>query len=61
MRRCLVLLSLAFHLALLPTAAWAQQAKSVPVVGVLMVSAGPNEGQIQAMRTGLRELGYKVG
>ena len=61
MGRCLFLLSAALHLALLATTAWAQQAESVPVVGVLMVAAGPNEGQVEALRKGLRELGYVDG
>jgi hypothetical protein len=33
----------------------------VPVVGMLMVAAGPNETIVQALRDGLRELGYVEG
>lgn len=61
MDRCVFLLSLALHFVLLATAGWAQHANTVPVVGVLMVTAGPNDGQIEAMRVGLRELGYVDG
>ena len=63
MGRCRLLLSVAvaWHLVLLATAAWAQQANTVPVVGVLMVSAGANDGQVEALRTGLRQLGYVDG
>jgi hypothetical protein len=61
MGRCLFLPSVALHLVLLATAAGAQQANAVPVVGVLMVSAGPNDGQVEALRTGLREIGHVEG
>jgi putative ABC transport system substrate-binding protein len=37
---------------------WAQQSDKVPVVGVLMVTAGPRDGPGQALRNGLRQLGY---
>jgi putative ABC transport system substrate-binding protein len=40
---------------------WAQQSDKVPVVGVLMVTAGPRDGPGQALRNGLRQLGYIEG
>jgi ABC-type uncharacterized transport system substrate-binding protein len=40
---------------------WAQQPDQVPVVGVLMVTAGPRDGPGQALRDGLRQLGYVEG
>jgi putative ABC transport system substrate-binding protein len=61
MGRCLLLLSLTLQLVLLATATWAQPANTLPVVGVLMVTAGPHDGQVEALRTGLRELGYVDG
>jgi putative ABC transport system substrate-binding protein len=61
MGRCLSWLTIALYLALPTTTTWAQQTNRVPVVGVLMVSAGPNEGPVAALRAGLRELGYEEG
>jgi ABC-type uncharacterized transport system substrate-binding protein len=61
MTRRLLVLAFTLHLALLATSTWAQQANTVPVVGVLMVNAGPSEGPVEALRTGLRELGYVDG
>ena len=43
------------------TAVWAQQVDQVPVVGFLMLAAGPAEGPVQGLRTGLRQLGYLEG
>jgi len=37
---------------------WAQQLGQIPVVGVLMVTAGPLDGPAQALRKGLGQLGY---
>lgn len=54
-------LRVALSLVLLTTTTWAQQTNTIPVVGVLMVSAGPNEGPVEALRVGLRELGYVDG
>jgi putative tryptophan/tyrosine transport system substrate-binding protein len=54
-------LALAFVLALLVSVAWAQQPGRIPVVGVLMVNAGPNETVIGAVRDGLHENGYVDG
>jgi len=36
-------------------------ADQVPVIGVLMVSAGPNDSVVEAFRLGLREQGYMEG
>ncbi|HEY2980787.1 MAG TPA: hypothetical protein VGJ22_06370, partial [Anaerolineales bacterium] len=46
---------------LLSAAAWAQQPNQIPVVGVLMVTVGPNDGPALALRKGLRNLGYIEG
>lgn len=61
MTRSVLVLAFTLHLALLATSTWAQQANTVPVVGVLMVNAGSSEGPVEALRTGLRELGYVDG
>ena len=50
-----------FALGAAPLAAWAQQPGKVPVVGSLMVSAGPYDSVMEALRSGLRELGYVDG
>jgi putative ABC transport system substrate-binding protein len=54
-------LGMAFSFAASAIAVWAQQPDRVPVVGVLMLSAGPNEGPAQGLREGLRQLGYVEG
>jgi putative ABC transport system substrate-binding protein len=41
--------------------ATAQQPIKVPVIGMLMVSAGPNDSVVEAFRLGLREQGYVDG
>jgi len=51
---------LAFGLVVPPFAA-AQQPTRVPVIGVLMVSAGPQDSVVEAFRLGLREHGYVEG
>lgn len=61
MTRNVVLLTLALHLASPATATWAQQSNTVPVVGMLMVSVGPNDTIIESFRRGLRDLGYVEG
>jgi len=48
-------------LSLLVATSWAQQSTRVPVVGLLMVVAGPNDSAIEALRDGLRGLGYVEG
>jgi putative ABC transport system substrate-binding protein len=45
----------------LVAAAGAEQPKIVPVVGILMVATGPDDALIEALREGLRELGYVEG
>ena len=61
MTRRIVLLALALNLAVATTTSWAQQTDQVPVVGVLMVAVGPSEGPSEALRKGLRRLGYVEG
>lgn len=39
----------------------AQQATKVPVIGVPLITAGPNDGIMVALRRGLRERGYVDG
>ena len=51
---------LAVGLVMAPSAT-AQQPTKVPVIGVLMVSAGPNDSVVEAFRLGLREQGYMEG
>jgi putative ABC transport system substrate-binding protein len=41
--------------------AQAQERGRVPIVGVLTLSAGPDDPGVQALRDGLRELGYVEG
>ena len=60
MPRCLPLV-LAFVLTTLAALAPAQQPSRVPVIGVLMVSGGPNDPVVEAFRKGLRERGYVEG
>ena len=43
------------------TPAGAQQTGKVPVIGLLMVNAGPNETVVEAVRRGLRDFGYVDG
>jgi len=54
-------LAIALSLAASAIDVWAQQPDQVPVVGVLMLAAGPSEGPAQALRRGLRQLGYVEG
>ncbi len=44
-----------------PLASNAQQPTKVPVIGVLMVAAGPRDSVVDAFRLGLREHGYVEG
>jgi putative ABC transport system substrate-binding protein len=46
---------------LLIGAAPAQETRTIPVVGLLMASAEPNETVVQAVRRGLRNFGYTDG
>jgi putative ABC transport system substrate-binding protein len=57
----LVLVALALNFAVAVTAARAQQPNKVPVMGVLTGAAGPNDPIVEALRQGLRELGYVEG
>jgi len=51
---------LAVGLVVAPCAT-AQQPAKVPVIGVLMVAAGPRDSVVEAFRLGLREQGYVEG
>ena len=57
-RRLLLALALC---AFASTSVWAQQANSIPVVGVLTLTAGAADPFVEALRQGLRELGYAEG
>lgn len=46
---------------LLPAATWAEQPSRVLVLGVLFISAGPDDPLIHAISKGLLELGYLEG
>jgi len=59
--RRLFFLALALNLATSATAAYAQQPKGIPVVGVLVVAAGQDDPIVLALRQGMRELGYVEG
>jgi len=59
--RLLFLLALVLNLAFAAPHVWAQQPNKVPVVGFLMMAAGPEDGPIQGLRRGLRDLGYIDG
>jgi len=54
-------LALAIALVLGDLSASAQQASSVPVVGVLMVYRGPGDFVVSSVRKGLTDLGYVDG
>jgi putative ABC transport system substrate-binding protein len=54
-------MALALHLALANTSVWAQQSNRIPVVGVLMAISAPDDPIVDALRQGLRELGYVEG
>jgi putative ABC transport system substrate-binding protein len=53
------LLAVAF--AMTATAAVPEQPGKIPSVGVLMLAAGPHDTVVEALRSGLRELGYVEG
>lgn len=59
MNRQLLLLVLAWNLAVLAIVASAQPESRIPVIGVLMVTAGPRDPAVEALRRGLRDLGYE--
>ena len=61
MKRGALLLGLAALLGTVSVVALAQERGRVPVVGVLTLSAGPEDPGVQALRGGLRELGYVEG
>lgn len=58
MTRRLLLLVFALSLVVLAAGAWAQEPSRVPVIGILMISAGPDDPLIEAIRKGLRDRGY---
>jgi len=43
------------------TPRWAEQSRKVPAVGLLMLSAGPNDPIVERIRRELRSLGYVDG
>ena len=59
--RGLVLLGIVVTLGLVPAATRAQQSAKTAVVGVLVPSIGPSDSLIEALRSGLRNLGYVEG
>ena len=61
MTRRLFLLAFALSPAALMALAGAQQSNHVPVVGLLMISIGPDHPLLQTLRKRLRELGYVDG
>ena len=61
MTRRLVLLALACGLAFVVAPTGAQQSSKVPVVGLLFLTAGPNDPIIERLRKELRGLGYVDG
>jgi putative ABC transport system substrate-binding protein len=56
--RPLLYFAVALGCALVANGVRAQQTGRVPVVGLLMVNAGPNESVVTAVRRGLRDIGY---
>lgn len=61
MVRRVFLLAVAISCGAPATELGAQQPSRVPVVGVLMVRAGPHDSVVEAVRKGLHELGYVDG
>jgi putative tryptophan/tyrosine transport system substrate-binding protein len=61
MNRRVLLLGLASLLGTVSGMVQAQERERVPIVGVLTASAGPDDPSVQALREGLRELGYVEG
>jgi putative ABC transport system substrate-binding protein len=62
MTRRIILLAIAFNLAVAATHAWAQQTDKIPVVGVLLAPAGrPDDPLVEAFRQALRDRGYVEG
>jgi putative ABC transport system substrate-binding protein len=59
--RSALLFTLIVGLPVLAATTWAQQSTKVPVVGLLAIAAGPKEAVFEALRDGLRELGYVEG
>jgi len=56
-----LLLALALSLPALAAGAWAQEPSRVPVIGILMISAGPDDPLVEAITKGLRDRGYVEG
>lgn len=61
MTRRVLLFVLGLGVAVLVAAAGAEQPRTVPVVGILFAAAGPDDPVMEALRKGLRELGYVEG
>jgi putative ABC transport system substrate-binding protein len=61
MTRRVLLFVLGLGAAVLVATAGAEERRTVPVVGILFVSAGPDDPVVQALRRGLRDRGYVEG
>ena len=61
MIRSLLLLSLVLSFSAAALSSRAQDGVPVPAIGILMISAGPNDAMIQALREGMRDRGYVEG
>ncbi len=61
MIRSLLVFTLTLILGLAPAAMWAQQPSRTVVLGMLALSIGPSDLLMDAMRDGLRRLGYVEG
>jgi putative ABC transport system substrate-binding protein len=57
----LLLFWFGLHLLVAVTPLQAQETGKVPTIGILMLTAGPDDPIINALREGLRELGYVEG
>lgn len=53
--------ALAFLISVVPTIAFAQSRRKIPVIGLPLIFAGPNDAIVRSLREGLRERGYIDG
>ena len=61
MKRKITILTLCAMLLALSLSAQAQQSTKLPRIGCLLIAASPNPARREALRQGLRELGYVEG
>ncbi|HKQ25607.1 MAG TPA: ABC transporter substrate-binding protein [Burkholderiales bacterium] len=61
MRKRFFLFAIGMSIAIASIVAWPQEANRIPVVGVLTLTAGATDPFVEALRQGLRELGYVEG